>query len=302
MWKIDGRCTMNLTSWLSPLHTRGMSIWGSIACIILSYELYHAQGRLIEVWPNRCSLLKSQLLKVSDSLYPSEHPLQVKFSDPSSSPKYWRIEHEEHFWPIPKREYSGARLRFNRMKPIWIELMSDDRPSVTMIYEPDQAVNSLYRLISDMSSGIERTAEFSDTMLMKSKLEDLSYRTVPQDISCDRSYMQTELPKLLSLMLKMTDVGLTRVEYLAEGVWLTRSTISNIEHHQFRKWISQSQQLSGVWSISWTHYEDDRGQRLGEQPPSWLKALLNLLDELQKKPQIHTEILSRLPEQVTVLQ
>lgn len=292
---------MNLSNWLSPFHPKGMSVWGSLACIILSFALFHAQGRLIEVWPNRCSLLKSQLLKVSDSLHSQETPLQVKFSKLKSASTYWTIQQDKNIWPLPKRPYTKARLRLNRMKPIWIELLSDNQPSVIIIYEPDQAIDSLYRLISDMSSGIERTATFAKTMLMKSKLEDLAYRTIPEDISCDRNQMQVEVPKLLSLILKMTEVGLTRVDYLTEGIWLTHRTISQVEHYQFRKWVLQSQKTSGVWSISWSQDVDQRDHEVERLAPSWLKTLLHSLDKLQRSPQLHAEILSQLPEQVTVL-
>jgi hypothetical protein len=289
----------NISRWFSPFNPRGMALWGSLACFVLMYGLYGIQGQLIEVWPNRCSLIKSQLLSVLDTSQ-SSHPLNITFSGPSNRDDYWTFSQEDRqLWLIPKREYKSARIRLNRMKPIWIELISDDQLSTTIVYETDRAIKTLYQYLTRMSNSVRHIEDFDTAVIMKSLLEEQSFRIKPQSISCERDLMRAELPKLLSLMLKAMEVGLKRVDYWEKGLWVTHRDVLGRQHSQVRRWTSTQEHEKGVWSISWAHGDQQSATKANSLPP-WLTTLLITLDELESSPQ-NTDLLSHLPAEVKVL-
>ena len=142
--------------------------------------------------------------------------------------------------------------------------------------------------------------DFDTAVIMQSLLEEQSFRIEPKNISCERDLMRTELPKLLSLMLKAMEVGLNRVDYWGKDLWVTHRDVLGRQHSQVRRWTSNQEHENGVWSISWAHRDEQSRATKATTLPPWLTTLLITLDELQSSPQ-DTDILSHLPTEVKVL-
>lgn len=49
-------------AWLSPKDPRGTTVWGSVGMTLMFGALYWVHGQADEVWPNRCALLRAQLI------------------------------------------------------------------------------------------------------------------------------------------------------------------------------------------------------------------------------------------------
>ena len=50
-----------MSDWFNPRDAKGMCLWGSVAMSLMIGALSSVHGRLDEVWPNRCALLRAQL-------------------------------------------------------------------------------------------------------------------------------------------------------------------------------------------------------------------------------------------------
>ena len=286
-----------LNSWLLPFDPRGMSVWGSIACIILAYGLYGVQGQLIEVWPNRCSLIKSQLIQVSsreneqEGQDPIIHPLLVKekqFSD-AELLKYWVIKTDSAkqttAWLIPKGDYQEAKIKFNRLKPIWVELVRQAGPNLTLIYEPEQSPIELYKYLMQAKGLKEAQNLIEKQTISRFKLEKLAFTKTPSDLTCHRENMEEELHILVALLLKNTELGLQSLQVEKDNLWLSKRKIANRIHYRVKTWLSYNNSSYGVWSLSWTkdskqpHPETEKQitQHKNKAAPVWLLKLLKVL-------------------------
>ncbi len=305
-----------LSAWLSPFDPRGMSLWGSVACFILAYGLYGVQGRLVEVWPNRCSLIKSQLLQATQIDLPSDqknsisHPLllqSVKVSEQKLD-QYWLIanhDQKEDSWLIPKADYYEAQVKLNRMKPIWVEIKSIDGQHLSLTYEPEQSPVELYKYLMQSKGLKEAHSMIEEQAFSRSSLEKLGYEKTPYDLSCQREHMDKELHLLVALLLKSTVVGLESVEQINHQLWLSKRQVADRQHYKVQS-LDQAKSADGSWSISWVKNKHvsqtksivDRPFNLNtETPPAWLITLLQTLSSVDK-PATHlaTQLATLAPE------
>ncbi len=328
----------NISRWFSPLDHRGMVLWGSISCLYLSSLLYQVQGELSEVWPNRCSMVRSALISTEVGVHPKDltSSLNVVFdtsdialstdelkaaglwsiSSEGSSGEASNIGHQEDSqrgWLIPIRHYKSARVRLNRLTPIWIELISDSGASIMLIYEQDQSVESLYHYLTGRRY-IEGMNELTTPLfLSRVNLEELAYKVTPSMISCDREVMDDELAKLLSLLLKETERGVTQARSWEPGVWEVDSEVMGkrrrVIHRRVRDHNAGEGQL-GVWSVSWNPKEDEGQSPLLNppllnppllNPPQWLQTLLFTIEKAHGSPTETRELLSGLPSEVILM-
>ena len=299
-----------LIPWLSPFDPRGMSVWGCIACAILTYGLYGVQGRLVEVWPNRCSLIKSQLLRVStDQVFEGSkdsftHPLLIKNSsiDPEIESKYWLIKtassKQTSSWIIPKGDYKEAKVKFNRLKPIWVEFVNQTGPNLTLIYEPEQSPIELYKYLMQAKGLKEAKYIMEQQTVSRLNLEKIAFEKTPQDLTCHRELMEKELHILVAMLLKSTELGLKSVQELETGLWLSERQVANRWHYRVKTWMKrlavESREVpSGFWSLSWVkdsiHLKDTQSSPSihgldlpTTMAPKWLVKLLEVLAEAEE--------------------
>lgn len=318
-----------LSRWVSPFDHRGMSIWGTIACLYLTYKLSEVQGELSEVWPNRCHMVRASFELHKECGERSDH-LGVTFrsipqnSTPSleqiHSAGLWSISHPNPQseltprWLIPQRAYTGARVRLNRLTPIWVELYSDHEPSVMLIFERDQSMLHLYQyLVGDNDySKIKRESEAGLSKLMsRISLEELSYQVSPSMITCQSEKLDDELPKLLSLMIKSAETGVYRATRWSQGLWELESELSGHQRRTIRRRLIDEGHHS-MWSVSWSLKSDKTSQEsllkphsedsFMSAPPLWLSELLTVIDRSQGSTSKARDALRSLPSQVQLLE
>ena len=308
-----------------------MALWGTVACLYLGYELTLVQGKLSEIWPNRCYMIRSSLSRGGDQQSDHRH-LKVLFG-PKEDHTSWeeRLDKAELWsvkggdqnlgqeklgtpWLIPRRAYLGARVRLNRLTPIWIELYSEGQPSVMLIYEQDQSVFSLYQyLIGDRQYASSRVKTPSttadqdrDRFLSKSRLEELAYEVHPEEISCAPENLENELPKMLSLMLKDESVDVTKATHWGKGLWSLHAELKGYKRETIRRRVEGPDDELATWSISWSPQEKRISKGHSENdiplfPPHWLTALLVAIDHSQGSPHRAKEQIKKLPAQVQLL-
>ena len=308
-----------------------MAFWGSLTCLYLAYELSLIHGDISEVWPNRCQTVRASLL--SDEQSNASH-LDVTFDYRLTQEKerqsrrftraqLWSIAAPSTKrlgqtalppWVIPRRNYAGARIRLNKLSPMWVELYSDDEPSVMLIYEHDESVNHLYQYLLEGSqqslrlpSGMfDLRGSSSSGALTKIDLEELGYETNRDMISCDNDRFQKEFPLLLSLLHKSADVGIKSATRWDENVWELYSEIKDHRRRTLRRRISSNVGERGIWSVSWPVTLDQRAKSRSQEsllkPPSWLIELLGMIDAAQGSSKRAKELLQSLPARVRLLE
>jgi hypothetical protein len=111
-----------------------MSILGTLGVAILGIRLWSVNGTLPEVWPNRCSLFKAQLVQEVEQLNALSSdrgsPLNVMVVPQITAERssLWQVERgpEQTRLFIPKRDFVEARVSAQPLAPVWVELIDRD--------------------------------------------------------------------------------------------------------------------------------------------------------------------------------
>jgi hypothetical protein len=244
------------TAWVNPRHPLGMVTWGTLTIALISFGLWTIHGRAEELWPNRCQLLKSQLL---------DQPIyQVTFQDPPddlSTSKTLSLPPQS--WPLHLSNSSSIPISVARYTHLEIHHYIDPKAEVDLAIkltaptgvtvwgerkrEPSNA-DSLKLLRYALGGAHVQEIELPRS----SALRRMGYELTPIDLSCRREHLLPEVIQMVALLLKRSDESYQHVERWGMGGW---SATVNEQGSSRRVYtspiISSSKSSSSAQAASW---------------------------------------------------
>lgn len=269
----------DLLRWISPKDPRGITVLGSLAVAVLSYGLAKVTGTLEEVWPNRCSLIQSQLMQPAQAVGSRIAQIDVTATSVTSLSQaphpLWNIslEHGRSI-PLPALNYQYAIVKALPLSPIWIELFTGGAHRVIGFYQPSKREDALFHYV--VGEPLENYPRLSKSVLLDTDhLLKTGLEVTPSEITCDRESVKTELPKVLALMLKTAEEGLTDAWLLDDTSWLTQHHLGDRVQMRLQTQVSQPER--GLWRWIWTSHPNENAPT-PSSPPAWLSTLLMKVD------------------------
>lgn len=296
----------DLLRWISPFDPRGMSVYGSLAVIVLSVGLWSVNGTLPEIWPHRCSLFKAQLVRnAHPNNGPARHLLVV--ADPSADldqHNLWEIKvpQGQPSWFIPRGDYVEARLSHHLPTSISIQLVRRSGGSVTARLRPDYQAFDLYAYLvgaatQERPSGVTSLSPAvvaPPTSLVRAgvdaqhlwggRLNRRALRLTPDQVSCRPDQTVKEVVDVLALTLKHADQGLARAWILNTHNHLSEYTLEGkVSRRLYRDLRVGPRSYQWVWM--WEDPPKDPAARSTDQPQPWLLDLINDVEMIARDPQ-----------------
>jgi len=243
--------------WLNPKDPRGTTTWGTVAMFVFIVALVKSHGAPSEVWPNRCALLRAQLIHKPAFAARATLP---ELSEPQliptsiSSIKIQAAHKEAH----KGGAHSGV-------------------PSLRLSLQgsPDERLTAeLYRISDeDLAPLSEQLAIHLETLPSRSELTRQGLKVSPEALTCAPQFASTEQGLALGLLLKgglLHDApeGVEGLGFQGEGGWFARWP--DEAPVRWRLW-TPIQGASGQpeWLLVWTRYVGPRTQPASTSIPAW---------------------------------
>ena len=175
------------SAWLNPRDPRGITLLGTLAMCAAGALLWSQHGRLEEVWPNRCDLLRAQLSQ--DARYAltahkltSPHLLKPEASVTLLNNK---LTSQPHLLDTHE-----LQARLVERSPTGDTLLT-----IELRYQPTQVIDELLKGLT-----LERGRDALKVNV--AELTRLGLSVSPSALTCARAEQSRELPVALALLLK----------------------------------------------------------------------------------------------------
>ena len=276
------------TAWVNPRHPLGMVTWGTLTITLISFGLWMIHGRAEELWPNRCQLLKSQLL---------DQPIyHVTFQDPpdiSSTSNTAPILPQS--WPLQLSNSSSVPISAARYTHLEIYHSVDQREEVDLAIKltaptgftvwgerkRERSNADPLELLRYALGG----AHVQEVELPRSSaLRRMGYELTPTDLSCRREHLLPEVIQMVALLLKGSGEPYQNVERWGMGGWSATINEQSSSRRVYASPIvssskpsSSAQTVSWMWAWSMSLMEPATRDSVQLERPPWLSQLETLL-------------------------
>ena len=272
--------------WLSPFDPRGMSLYGMTICALLSIGLWSVSGTFREVWPNRCSLFRAQLVEGSpvSGADAFKSPLSViadgkhtQLHQQATYPPLWELKRADGqtIIRLPALPYERAELHQSPFSPHTLSLFYP-KGSITVFVKRDYPEYELFNYLAGVSHSKVIAGE-KDSILRSSVLQRRGLTITPDVLTCHRDHAEEQVINLLALALKSQEHGLQKSWIIHQESWLNEYRFEQTTQYRLYQTLPV---VSQVRQVIWNLPASSTLSREESIPavPTWLSQLFNRID------------------------